>query len=70
MDATEYQFSGPCEMWQWFKSKTFEHMLRIKLMRIYCEIALRLMPQNTFDDKSTLVQEAVLTQIYVAILRP
>ena len=41
----------------------------------YHEITLRGMPQNTSDDKSTLVQvndlvplpEPVLTQIYVAI---
>ena len=31
-------------------------MLRIKFMSASCEISLRLMPQNTFDDKSTLVQ--------------
>ena len=31
-------------------------MLQIKFMGIFCEITLRWMPQNTFDDKSTLVQ--------------
>ena len=32
----------------------------IKLMSTSCEIALRWMPQNTFDDKSTLVQVMTL----------
>ena len=31
-------------------------MLRIKLLSTYCEIALRWIRQNIFDDKSTLVQ--------------
>ena len=35
----------------------FNSMLRITFMNASCEIALRWMPQNTFDDKSTLVQE-------------
>ena len=34
-----------------------EHMLQIKFICISCEIATRWMPQNTFDAKSTLVQE-------------
>ena len=38
-----------------FKSVFSEHMLQIKFMSI-CEIALRWMPQNSFDDKSILVQ--------------
>ena len=37
-----------------FKSVIFEHMLRI--MSISCENVLKWMPQNTFDDNSTLVQ--------------
>ena len=51
-------------------------MLWIKFMITCCEIALRWMPQNTFNDKSTLVQimtsdnkplsELMLPQIYVA----
>ena len=40
-----------------FKSVISEHMLQIKFMTsTSVEIALRWMPQNTFDDKSTLVQ--------------
>ena len=39
-----------------FKSVISEPMLRIKFMRTSCDIAFRLMPQNIFDDKSTLVQ--------------
>ena len=39
------------------KSVISEHMLQIKFMSsTSVEIALRWMPQNTFDDKSTLVQ--------------
>ena len=37
------------------KSVTSEHMLQIDLSST-CKIALKWMPQNTFDDKSTLVQ--------------
>ena len=37
-----------------FKSAISEHMLRIHFMST-CEIAVRWMPQDTFDDKSTLV---------------
>ena len=36
-------------------SDKFKHMLQIKFMST-CEIALRWMPQNIIDDKSTLVQ--------------
>ena len=32
-----------------------EHMLRIKFTSTSCKIALGWMPQNAFDDKSTLV---------------
>ena len=39
-----------------FKSIILEHMLQIKFMIISCEISVRWMPQNTFDDRSTLVQ--------------
>ena len=40
-----------------FKSAISEHMLQIKFMSTSCEIALRWIPQNTFDvDKSSLVQ--------------
>ena len=57
-----------------------EHMLRIKFESTSCEIPLRWMSQNTFDDKSTLVQvmawcrqatshyllpKSLLTQIYI-----
>ena len=38
-----------------FQSVISEHILWIKFMSSSCEIALRCMPQNTFDDKSTLV---------------
>ena len=37
------------------KSLIFEHILRINFMSTSCEIAFRWMPQNTFDDYSTLV---------------
>ena len=36
-----------------FKSLIFEHILRIQFISICCEIALRWMTHNTFDDKST-----------------
>ena len=39
-----------------FKSVILEHVFRIKFVSTFCEIGLRWMPQNTFDDKSTLVQ--------------
>ena len=39
-----------------FKSVISKHMLWIKFMGTSCEIALRRMPQNTFDNKPTLVQ--------------
>ena len=42
---------SPWEMWQWYvKIETSEHMFQIKIMS-HCEIALRSMPQNTFDNK-------------------
>ena len=34
----------------------FKIITRLDIWNISCEIALRWMPQNTFDDKSTLVQ--------------
>ena len=39
-----------------FKSTITEHILQIKFMSISYESALWGMPQNTFDNKSTLVQ--------------
>ena len=39
-----------------FKSVISQHMLWIKFMST-CEVVLRWIPQNTFDDKSTLGQE-------------
>ena len=39
-----------------FKSVISKHMLRIKFMSTSCQIDLRWIPQNTFDDKSTLIQ--------------
>ena len=39
-----------------FKNAIFQQSLSIKLMTTLCEIALRWMAQNTFDDNSTLVQ--------------
>ena len=64
-----------------FKSVIPQHMLQIKFMNIPAEILpLRWMPQNAFDDKSTLIQvnglvpsgtkslpEPMLTQFYVAM---
>ena len=38
------------------KSVIFEQMLQMKFMSTFCEIVFRGMPQNMFDDKSTLVQ--------------
>ena len=32
-----------------FKSVIYEHILQIKFMSTFCEIALRWMPQNIFD---------------------
>ena len=46
-----------------FKS---EHMLLIKIMRISCDTALRWMPQNTADCKSTLVWGKI--RIYLQFL--
>ena len=34
-----------------FKSVIFEHKLRVKFMSTSCEIALKWMPQDAFDDK-------------------
>ena len=42
-----------------YKNLIFENVLRIKSMGTSDEIALRWMSQNTFDDKSTLVQVMV-----------
>ena len=39
-----------------FKSVISEHMLRMNFVRTSCEIALRIMPQITFDTKLVLVQ--------------
>ena len=41
-----------------FKTVIFEHMLWIKFMST-CEMAFMWIPQNIFDDKSTLVQVMV-----------
>ena len=43
-----------------FKSIIFQHVLWIKFMSTSYEIALKWMPQNQFDDKSTLVQVMAL----------
>ena len=43
--------SGSC-----YRSGIFEHTLPIKFRNTSCEIAFKWMPQNTFNDKSTLVQ--------------
>ena len=42
-----------------FKSVIPEHLSRIKLMNTPCEIVLKWMPQNTCDDKLTLVHGMV-----------
>ena len=42
-----------------FESLFFEYMLRIKFMSTSDKIAFWWMPQNTFDDKSTLVNVMV-----------
>ena len=68
---------GKCS---YFKILISGHTLQIKIMRNSSEISLRWMPQNTSDDKSTLVQvmglchqatshylSTMLTQICVAI---
>ena len=57
-----------------FKIAIPEHMFWIKFMSTSWEIALRWMPQNTFDDKSMAWChqaniDLMLTQIYVAIWR-
>ena len=43
-------------MRKWFQNCNFKLVLRIDILSISCEIALRRMPQNPFDDTSTLVQ--------------
>ena len=37
-----------------FRRDIFKHILWIKFISTSCEFALRCLPQNTFDDKSTL----------------
>ena len=61
--------------------KVHEHILWIKFMNTFCQIALRWMTQNTCDEKSTFIQvmvwcrlatghyEPMLTQIY-GVTRP
>ena len=39
-----------------FKSVISKHMLQIWVYEHFCDVARRWMPQNTFIDKSTLVQ--------------
>ena len=39
-----------------FQNLILEHMLVIKVVGVSCEVALRWMPQNTFNNRSTLVQ--------------
>ena len=39
-----------------FKSVCSEHILRVKLMSISCEIAPRWIPLNAFEDRSELIQ--------------
>ena len=46
-----------------FKIVISEHMLLIEFRGTTCEIALKWMPQNIFDDKSTLVQVMVPSDI-------
>ena len=41
-----------------------EHMLRIKSLISSCEIALRWMQQNTFDNKSTLFKVTVMASFH------
>ena len=40
-----------------WKVQSAKHMLWIQFMSTSCEIALRWMPQDIFDDKSTLIQD-------------
>ena len=49
-------FICPWEMWKYFQNCNFKLVLRIDVLSISCEIALRRMPQNPFDDKSILFQ--------------
>ena len=57
-----------------FKSMMFKHILQIKFMGTCCEIALRWIPQNSFDNMSTLLQEMVwccqATSHYLSQYRP
>ena len=48
--------TGPGKCHGNFKSTISEHLWWIKFMSTSCKIALRWMPQITFDDKLTLVQ--------------
>ena len=55
-NLTQCKLIDPWEIWKEFKSVISEHLLQIKLMSNASIIALRWIPQNTFDGKSTLVQ--------------
>ena len=55
-NLTQCKLIDPWEIWKEFKSVISEHLLQIKLMNNANIIALRWIPQNTFDGKSTLVQ--------------
>ena len=41
----------------------FQKFLMIDILHILCEIVLRLKPEDTFDDKSTRIQEMAWGQI-------
>ena len=50
-----------CPLCNHFKSVNFEDILCIKFMSNSYGIGLRWIPQNTFNDKSTLVQQQAIT---------
>ena len=59
--------SASVKCWSNFES---EHNLRVKIKSTFCEIYLKRMPQNTFDDNSILAQSYYLSQYWHIALSP
>ena len=60
VQVTEFNSLVPKRCGNNFKSVIFKHVIWIKFMSTFCEIARRWMPQNAFDEKPAVVQVMAL----------
>ena len=55
-DEIGISFIGPWRIWQSYQKLNFQVIIRIPILDIFCEIALRLMLKCLTNEKSTLAQ--------------